>query len=52
MKVVTAKEIRALVNAPHGAVVTIAIPGGGDWSNTSLDISESPDEEQVIKVIW
>ena len=29
--------------------VTVRVPGGGDWSNTDLDLN---DQEQVIQVRW
>lgn len=37
--------IRALENCgitvPDSAEITVHIPGGGDWSNTDLDISDA-----------
>jgi hypothetical protein len=33
---------------PPNAEVYVCVPGGGDWSNTSLDV----DTEHPIKVRW
>lgn len=38
------EELLSALNAagyqiPHGCEITVRVPGGGDWSNTSLDIS-------------
>lgn len=40
-------DLRELVRAhsgevPASAAIFVEVPGGGDWSNTQLDISESP----------
>ncbi len=49
---VVAEDIRELVGAPPGAAVVIRVPGGGDWSNEDLGVSENLGGEQVIRVIW
>lgn len=33
---------------PDNASVTISIPGGGDWSNTELDVSEA----SPVEISW
>lgn len=33
---------------PDGAAVTFTVPGGADWSNTSIDI----DADNPIRVAW
>lgn len=33
---------------PDYATVTVHVPGGGDWSNTDLDI----EEQTPIKIAW
>lgn len=43
----TDSSIRALLkmeghNIPVKAAIFVEVPGGGDWSNTSLDISAAP----------
>lgn len=43
-----AKEIRKVFGLPNDAVVEFFVPGGGDWSNTSISISE----ENPIHVTW
>jgi hypothetical protein len=48
----SAKELRQLAGAPDNASVTIYVPGGGDWSNADLNVSESPNDEQAIVVRW
>lgn len=36
------------ISVPQNAEIYISVPGGGDWSNTSLDITE----ETPIEVSW
>lgn len=36
------------VLVPPGAEITFTVPGGGDWSNMSIDI----DDEHPITVSW
>lgn len=44
----TDEDIRALVRATSGSIIPVAaevfveVPGGGDWSNTSLEIRDAP----------
>lgn len=33
---------------PTNAVISVCVPGGGDWSNTSLDI----DKDNPIQIEW
>lgn len=33
---------------PNSAEIFICIPGGGDWSNTSLDI----DDDHPVTITW
>lgn len=35
-------------NIPEGATVYFAVPGGGDWSNTSIDITT----EHPLRIEW
>jgi hypothetical protein len=35
---ITAADIRKAFRLPKNAEITFAIPGGGDWSNTTVDI--------------
>lgn len=49
------KDIRELIkaqtsafNIPTDADICVYIPGGGDWSNTTLDI----DEDHPIVIEW
>lgn len=39
-----AKLVRAQVGVPAGASVRlyVDVPGGGDWSNTDLDVEDHP----------
>ena len=39
---------RTGLEIPLGAAIFVQVPGGGDWSNTSLDI----DEDCPIIVTW
>jgi hypothetical protein len=43
---ITVDDLYKAFDIPKGAKVFVEVPGGGDWSNTDLDISEHP-----IKVI-
>lgn len=45
------RELRegVIYTPPRTANVTVPIPGGGDWSNTNLDID---DDEITVKVRW
>jgi len=36
------------VQLPAGAKITVTVPGGGDWSNTELDI----DDRTPVVVSW
>lgn len=49
----TDEDLIALLNKagldiPDGAVVTVAVPGGGDWSNTDLHI----EDYRTIDIDW
>jgi hypothetical protein len=50
----TGEDIRGLLEAaadlqiPSTADIYIQIPGGGDWSNTSLDV----DKKNPIVITW
>ena len=46
---VTGEQLIKLINdfykgdkIPSNAFIYVAVPGGGDWSNTDLDINEHP----------
>lgn len=36
---------------PDDAAVTVYVPGGGDWSNTTLDLS-GKDPDTCVRVQW
>jgi len=36
------------ITLPTGAKITVTVPGGGDWSNTELDI----DDHTPVVVSW
>lgn len=41
--VITAEEIRKALDLPKDAKIFVQVPGGGDWSNTDLEIdSDTP----------
>ena len=41
--------LRAMgINVPKNADVVFCTPGGGDWSNTSIDV----DKEHPVRVVW
>lgn len=37
----TAAALRKALGLPDDAEITVAVPGGGDWSNAALEISDS-----------
>lgn len=45
--VITLEDLRKKFNIPAHADVVVHVPGGGDWSNTSLNIKDHP-----IEVTW
>lgn len=42
------KLLREQLHIPENADVYFQVPGGGDWSNTSVDV----DDENPIHVKW
>jgi len=44
---ITAQDIREAFGLPSRADVTLRVPGGGDWSNTNLDLCDHP-----VKARW
>lgn len=45
---ITIEDLRKAFKIPDCASVTVRVPGGGDWSNTDLDI----DRDTSITVTW
>lgn len=43
-----AKELRKAFGAPDNATVVVHVPGGGDWSNTDLHITE----DNPVFITW
>lgn len=41
---ITADDLRAAFGIPLNAVISVSVPGGGDWSHTQLDIKDHPLE--------
>lgn len=39
---ITASMIREAFNLPKDAEIFFSVPGGGDWSNTTLSVDEYP----------
>lgn len=48
----TAADIRGFLKVPAHAEATIWVPGGGDWSNTDLRVSEKEDDDQCVRVTY
>lgn len=44
---ITDEHLRKAFGIPKGAEIFVMVPGGGDWSNESLDIQTCP-----IEVRW
>lgn len=38
----SAEDIRNALCLPPGAMLYVDVPGGGDWSNTSLSLDQHP----------
>lgn len=45
-----ASDLRKALDLPNNTAFHVRVPGGGDWSNTNLDIAES-DHGQDPKLI-
>jgi hypothetical protein len=47
--IITLEDLQKKFNIPEGARVTVQVPGGGDYSNTKLEIGTDVDG---IEVRW
>jgi len=45
---ITAEDIKSKFGLPGRSRVFFSVPGGGDWSNTDLDITQ----EDPVYVTW
>ena len=47
-KVFSADDVRKALGLPEGASLFVRVPGGGDWSNTELDLDTHPLEATIV----
>lgn len=48
-KVISAEQLCSIFGLPANARVFVNVPGGGDWSNTDLDLSDTPDQGLLLQ---
>lgn len=42
------KQLRSILGLPCNARISVAVPGGGDWSHTTLDL----DDGHTLDIYW
>jgi hypothetical protein len=48
----TGKDIRQLLGLNSNVKITVHVPGGGDWSNTDLDLDDEVTLDIVETKTW